>query len=169
MANDPIQTFVDMSSVLTGFESEVLAPTLDPQDPPLKNQYFQVAQQYNAQLLAELLAQFQTLQGQGLPDQEIANELVAASQGTSPTAPTASLARAVIKLWYLGSWYPPDNPSTQTVVSANAYIGGLAWRTAQAKAMGYSELSFGYWSQPPLPLSAFGVGTDGNGGGGSQQ
>lgn len=167
MANDPIQTFVAMSAVLTGFESSVLAPFLDPLDPPLKNQYFDVVQQYNAQLLAELLAQFQTLQGQGLPAQEIANELVAASQGTNPTAPTAALARAVIKLWYLGSWYPPNdqnNPNVQIVVSANAYIGGLAWRTAQAKAMGFSELNFGYWSQPPLPLSAFGVGTGGNGG-----
>jgi hypothetical protein len=164
MANDPIQTFVDMSSVLTGFESEVLAPALDPQDPPLKKQYFEVVQQYDAQLLDQLLAQFQTLQGQGLPDQEIANDLVAATQGTNPAAPTATLARAIVKLWYLGSWYPPNSPNTPVVVSANAYIGGLAWRTAQAKAMGYSELNFGYWSQPPLPLSAFGVGTGGNGG-----
>lgn len=68
-------------------------------------------------------------------------------------------------MWYLGSWYPAAPPSTTgpptdgTVISANAYTGGLAWSAAQAHPMGYSTFTFGYWKVAPPPLAQFGVGT----------
>ena len=54
---------------------------------------------------------------------------------------------------------PSERPASGngSVVSANAYVGGLAWRAAQAHPMGYSQLSFGYWASPPPSLRSFGV------------
>ena len=73
---------------------------------------------------------------------------------------TKFLARSIVLLWYLGSWYEPDKlkenatPGTRAfiesqVVSAKAYTQGLVWQIAQAHPMGYSNLQFGYWSRDP--------------------
>ncbi|WP_050043542.1 hypothetical protein [Bradyrhizobium sp. LTSPM299] len=74
------------------------------------------------------------------------------------------LARSIVLLWYLGSWYEPDDLKSNAtppgkpgnrafvgsqVVSAKAYTQGLAWQIAQAHPMGYSNLQFGYWSRDP--------------------
>ena len=160
------QTFAAMSAVLTGFQASIISPTLDPID--LNGRYLQTADtNATASLVDQLLAQFQSLQGQ--PKQTIANTLLATGNANPPA--TAWLARSIVKLWYLGSWFPaappppggpPDNGN---VVSANAYIGGLAWKAAQAHPMGYSELSFGYWASAPAPLAQFGVGAPQKGGG----
>jgi len=55
-------------------------------------------------------------------------------------------------------------PVAQQVISSVAYTNGLAWRVMQSHPMGYSQFTFGYWSQVPGSLSSFGVNT-GNGGG----
>jgi hypothetical protein len=73
---------------------------------------------------------------------------------------TKFLARSIVLLWYLGSWYDPDQlkknaaPGARAfvvsqVVSAKAYTLGLVWQIAQAHPMGYSNLQFGYWSRDP--------------------
>ena len=74
---------------------------------------------------------------------------------------TKFLARSIVLLWYLGSWYKPEDlkkalasdaprvPIPSQVVSAKAYTLGLAWLIAQAHPMGYSNLQFGYWSRDP--------------------
>ena len=70
------------------------------------------------------------------------------------------LARSIVLLWYLGSWYDPGKlkensaPGTRQfipsqVVSAKAYTQGLVWQIAQTHPMGYSNLQFGYWSREP--------------------
>ena len=71
------------------------------------------------------------------------------------------LARSIILLWYLGSWYDPKDLQTQAkadkpariftseVVSPKAYTQGLVWQIAGAHPMGYSNLQFGYWSRHP--------------------
>ncbi len=74
---------------------------------------------------------------------------------------TRFLARSIVLLWYLGSWYKPADlknnsaPGTKTfipseVVSAKAYTQGLVWQIAQTHPMGYSNLQFGYWSREPV-------------------
>jgi len=154
-----LQTFAAMSAVLTGFLSSVIAPQLDPID--LKASYLATADaKAGTVLVDELLQQFRSLKGRGLPDQAIANALLATAGGAP--APAALLARSIVKLWYLGSWY--DAAGNGNVVSANAYIGGLAWRAAQAHPMGASQLNFGYWASPPPPLEQFGVGSSADGG-----
>ena len=75
---------------------------------------------------------------------------------------TKFLARSIVLLWYLGSWYEPADlkkflaadaphmPISSQVVSAKAYTQGLVWQIAQAHPMGYSNLQFGYWSREPV-------------------
>jgi hypothetical protein len=70
------------------------------------------------------------------------------------------LARSIVLLWYLGSWYEPRDLQKQAtaakpdrissvVVSPKAYTQGLVWQIAGAHPMGYSNLQFGYWSRNP--------------------
>jgi hypothetical protein len=70
------------------------------------------------------------------------------------------LARSIVLLWYLGSWYEPADlrkfapgaqgvPVPSNVVCAKAYTQGRIWQIAQAHPMGYSNLQFGYWSREP--------------------
>jgi hypothetical protein len=161
-----LQSFADMSAILTGFQSSVINPQLDPIN--LKQAYLDTADtQAGAALVDQLLAQFVSLKGQ--PAQAIADTLLGTASTQSPQLPRALLARSILKLWYLGSWYPAVAATDPTsgngnVVSANAYIGGLAWRAAQAHPMGYSQLTFGYWASPPPPLDQFGVDTSSQGG-----
>jgi hypothetical protein len=69
------------------------------------------------------------------------------------------LARSIVLLWYLGSWYEPSDlrkasPAGELipsrVVCAKAYTQGRVWQIAQAHPMGYSNLQFGYWSREPV-------------------
>ncbi|HEV7505238.1 MAG TPA: sorbitol dehydrogenase [Thermoanaerobaculia bacterium] len=159
-----LQNFADMSATLTGFQSSVINPLLDPVN--LKQLYLDTADaKAGATLVDQLIAQFLSLKGQ--PAQTLANTLLATNDANPPQ--TALVARSILKLWYLGSWYPavPASDPTAgqgTVVSANAYIGGLAWRAAQAHPMGSSQMTFGYWASPPPPLDQFGVDTSSQGG-----
>jgi hypothetical protein len=157
MSNSPtpstrVDQFVALSSVLTGFTTDTLAPPLDPTDPPLKQVYLDVADQSSAQTVDSLLAEFATLSS--LPPQAIADKLLEVDSTSPPTA-NALMARSILKLWYLGSWYPPESVSATdgNVVSMNGYIGGLAWSAMQAHPMGFSQLKFGYWNSPPPKLS----------------
>jgi hypothetical protein len=159
------QTFAAMSAVLTGFQASIISPTLDPIN--LNGLYLQTADTNAGQTLVDqLLAQFQSLQGQ--PKQVIANTLLATANPNPPQL--AWLARSIVKLWYLGSWFPAappppgGPPANGGVVSSDAYIGGLAWKAAQAHPMGYSQFSFGYWTSAPPSLAQFGVDIPSDGG-----
>jgi hypothetical protein len=150
-----VQAFADMSAALTGFLSSVLKPFLDPVG--LASQFYIFALSQNASALASLLALYQA--NRTLPEQQIADLLL--ETGSTPPSAQALFAQSIVSLWYLGTWYVPGQPGVSLqVVSAQAYTNGLAWKVAQAHAMGFSPYTFGYWSQPPLPLSSFGVGTD---------
>jgi hypothetical protein len=80
---------------------------------------------------------------------------------------TKFLARSIVLMWYLGAWYDPNDlrrastvekpiVSPRTIISAKAYTQGWVWKIAQAHPMGFSEMQFGYWGQPPkLSLNDF--------------
>jgi hypothetical protein len=156
-----LANFAALSAVVTGFQAGVISPTLDPID--LKQLYLDTADaQGGAPRVDQLIAQFLSLAGQ--PPQTVADALLATANASSATVPppTALLARSIVKMWYLGAWYPAvpaSDPSSGNgnVISSNAYVGGLAWKAAQAHPMGYSQFSFGYWSSVPPSLAAFGV------------
>jgi hypothetical protein len=154
MNSDSVALFVSLSSFLTGISTSELAPAVDPNEPPLKNVYYDYANKDNAKTLQTLLDVYQKNIGQQ-PD-AIANAIF-----NNPDPLVASLARSITLEWYLGSWYAPEAlqkhtlPVPSLVISPTAYIGGWSWRVAQAHPMGYSYGSFGYWATPPQPLSAY--------------
>jgi len=167
-APDPdaiIQDFADMSAALTGFASSVLKPKLDPVG--LAKTYYDFASAQEPIHLADLLTAYRTIATQ--PAQTIADTLLEVTSAT-PTQ-RALVAQSVIAMWYLGAWYVPGvqggggfPPTPLQIISSEAYTNGLVWKIMQSHPMGFSPFTFGYWSQPPGPLSSFGVDT-GNGGG----
>jgi hypothetical protein len=164
-----LTNFVGLSAILTGYDANVIAPTVD----PLEDN--SIAQQYLRLMLAradnEIFLQVLALTG------SILSSMPASTvPGADPTNPwtwnkdptivpqvtaqvealilvdddMASMTRRMTRLWYLATWYtnePPD--SAGLVVSMEAYQQGLAWQTFQAHPMGYSELDFGYWKDQP--------------------
>lgn len=161
-----VQDFADMSAALTGFLSSVLKPKLDPVG--LASTYYQFAvSQAGAPAMTALLNAFRAIKTQ--PPQTIADTLLETS---SPTpSKHALIAQSIIAMWYLGAWYVPGvtggngfPPTPLQIISSQAYTNGLVWKAMQSHPMGFSPFTFGYWSQPPGPLSTFGVNT-GNGGG----
>lgn len=140
MSSDPdLQTFVALSSALTGFPGDVLAPEVDPIG--LAPEYLDfVRGKADATVLGDLLAAFQKS-----PD-----------TGAILADPTLGpLARRIMRLWYLANWYtsePPQPTDEAQVVSMNGYRLALAWTAIQAHAMGDSEMHYGYWAKPPQPL-----------------
>ena len=165
-SQEQMDTFVQMSSLLTGFNASVLAPSIDPTD--LSGTLYQTAADHTGSTFDDLLTEYQNLVDQYAPGQtvdqmteeqkeEIGRPLV---EGTGPDDPVAATARSIMKAWYLGSWYQPFNyqrfeEGNQSVISDQAYIQGLAWKVMQSHAMGYSTFTFGYWADDPPPLTDF--------------
>lgn len=164
MSNSPMDLFVGMSAVLTGIDASMLAPQLDPVN--IKQTYFNFVQGKDAATFNQMLGIFQ--QNQTKPPATIAN-IICTQSGTA----VEYLARSIILMWYLGSWYEPavlqaynsSNPPplpvpSAGVISAAAYTQGWVWSVAQAHPMGYSNFVFGDWSKDPPSLADF-VGTGG--------
>ena len=156
--------FVQMSALLTGFAAAVIAPTLDPTD--LKTTIFKAAQKNTGEALEQLLKAFASIAESVAPGKTV-DQMTEAEKTEigrtlmqDETSQPTETARAIIKAWYLGSWYQPfdhgDRPAgSQTVMSDQAYIQGLAWKAMQSHAMGNRTWTFGYWDSPPPPLSDF--------------
>jgi hypothetical protein len=167
-SDQEMMAFLLLSAALTGVHVVNLAPEFtgkdkqnkpvpilqaDPGTDPInvKNDYFKWINAHDGATFGKLL-QIARDHSQSAPD--IINAVNAADD-------TKFLARSLVLLWYLGSWYTPDDlkkfsaagaprgaiPSQ--VVSAKAYTQGLVWQIAQAHPMGYSNLQFGYWSREP--------------------
>jgi hypothetical protein len=160
-----MMAFLVLSSALTGLEIIRLAPEFakvkgkpdildaDPGVDPfnVKNDYFSWINACAAPTFEKLL-QIARDHHQSLPD------IVSAANASDDD--TKFLARSIVLLWYLGSWYKPDDlktsaahgasgPIPSQVVSAKAYTLGLVWLIARTHPMGYSNLQFGYWSRDP--------------------
>jgi hypothetical protein len=163
---DDVQEFADMSAALTGFSSSFLKPQIDPVG--LARIYYEFAvAQVGATPMSSLLEAFLAIKTQ--PPQAIADALLETS-AASPSS-QALIAESIVAMWYLGAWYVPGRqggggfpPTPLQIISSEAYTNGLVWNVMQSHPMGFSPFTFGYWSQPPGPLSNFGV-NSGNGGG----
>ena len=154
-ATPALDSFVQLSALLTGIDAKRLAPDVDPVN--IKQAYFDLAQTKDAATFDQLLAIFD--KNQGKPPDEIADLIL-----TQSGAAVGNFARTLMLLWYLGSWYPPSDrekydknePQLKAaVVSAEAYVQGWVWRVAQAHPMGFSPFVFGYWGKAPPALSDF--------------
>lgn len=165
MSNTPMDLFVGVSAVLTGIDASKLAPGLDPVN--IKQTYFDYAQKQQPAQFQQLLNIYN--QNQTQPPATI-GDIILNQSGDA----IRYLARSVILMWYLGSWYDPatlqkynsPNPPKQplgavAVISSEAYTQGWAWSVAQAHPMGYSNFTFGYWGSKPPTLQDFVGGTGG--------
>lgn len=146
MSDSPftLSVFVSLSSALTGVSADQLQPGVDPIG--IADQYFStLTGNVSATTLATLAATFQSITD---PMQAAARVLADPVLGP--------VARSIMKLWMLGAWYSPANPSQAVnVVSSQAYKESLVWKVMQSHPMGYSMFTFGYWAKPPPPLNQF--------------
>jgi hypothetical protein len=158
MSSDQTLTnFVGLSSVLTGYSKDKLAPGIDPIG--LASEYLGVLQRKtDSQILLQTLAVYQNIAAQAAaqfpnnPVQQAQMEAQLVEKQILADLDMGSLARRIIRLWYLSTFYttePPDPNQDGEVVSMNAYTLGLSWDAFQAHPMGYSEMHFGYWATPP--------------------
>jgi hypothetical protein len=163
-----VQDFGDMSAALTGFQSSILKPKLDPVG--LVRTYYEFAlAQVGAPAMSALLNAFRAIRTQ--PQQTIADTLLETTSETPSNPKQVEIAQSVVAMWYLGAWYRPGvkgdrgfPPTPLQIISSEAYTNGLVWKVMQSHPMGFSPFTFGYWSEAPGSLSSFGVNT-GNGGG----
>lgn len=152
-----MMAFLLLSEALTGVDKQLLAPEFDPKtnDPGtdpinIKNDYFRWI---NAKDTTSSFAKLLRI-AKDKP-QAIIDSVNASDDNVR------FLARSIVLLWYLGSWYEPKdlkdqataaNPgriNSSEVLSPKAYTQGLVWQIAGAHPMGYSNLQFGYWSRNP--------------------
>jgi hypothetical protein len=161
-----MEIFASLSAALTGVAEEKLAPTTD--SVGMTEDYFtwvgvKKPAQFAALLQIARAASLEAAKDNGIIPQDKVDPLVRAIEAKDDTK---FLARSIVLMWYLGSWYEPDDLKAltqttpprfvgHTVISPKAYTQGWLWRVAQAHPMGYSELQFGYWNRPPQPLSDF--------------
>jgi hypothetical protein len=167
-AQQDMVAFLLLSEALTGVNRQTLAPEFsadaneilnsDPGIDPInvKNTYFDWINTHAARSsfakLLQIAKDSRTSPGVIIPKLNGSDD------------DTKFLARAIVLLWYLGSWYEPADlkanasPGTRhaissKVVSAKAYTQGLVWEIAGTHPMGYSNLQFGYWSRDPHDLN----------------
>jgi hypothetical protein len=148
-----MMAFLLLSGALTGVNKLILAPELSGSDPGtdpinIKNDYFRwiVAKDRTPSFAAMLAFAKKN------PAPSAQDIIKFVSTGNNDIK---LLARSIVLLWYLGSWYDPKDlqthppPVPSEVVSAKAYTQGLVWQIAGAHPMGYSNMQFGYWSRNP--------------------
>ena len=163
--NPDMMAFLLLSEALTGVNRQTLAPELsekagdilnsDPGVDPIniKNDYFDWIKAHDPTSSFGKLLQLAKDNLQSLGD------IVPKVNGSADDM--KFLARSIVLLWYLGSWYKPDDLKNKVakpqVVSPKAYTQGLVWQIAGAHPMGYSNLQFGYWSRDPHDPSGPGL------------
>jgi hypothetical protein len=155
-----MMAFLLLSEALTGVDKQLLAPEFDPKtnDPGtdpinIKNDYFRWINGKDSTSSFTTLLKF-------VKDNPKSSQSEIIAFVNAGNDDIKFLARSIVLLWYLGSWYEPKDLRTQAtaakpdrisseVVSPKAYTQGLVWQIAGAHPMGYSNLQFGYWSRNP--------------------
>jgi hypothetical protein len=157
-----MMAFLLLSAALAGVHVVNLAPEFIPDKNDVLNSDpgvdpINVKNEYFAWINASDAATFGKLLQIARDHRQSATDII---NGVNAGDDTKFLARSIVLLWYLGSWYKPADLKSNSapgsaafipsqVVSAKAYTQGLVWQIAQAHPMGYSNLQFGYWSRDP--------------------
>jgi hypothetical protein len=104
--------------------------------------------------LSQLLAVYENLRHDPQPrrDERLRREIF----GDEKLGP---IARNIVKLWYVGTWYELPNAWTESygardknvtfAVSASAYTEGLLWPAIGANPSGAKAPGYGSWAAPP--------------------
>jgi hypothetical protein len=153
-----MDAFIQLSAALTGIPAGKLAPVTD--SIGIKQEYFNWVKENEPAGGA-----FASLLQIAKDNKDAPQAIMDKSQASDDTK---FLARSIVLMWYLGSWYTPadlkqlvDSRSSpprfvpHTVISPKAYTQSWVWRIAQAHPMGYSDMQFGYWTREPPPLDDF--------------
>ncbi|CAM4203455.1 sorbitol dehydrogenase family protein [Serratia silvae] len=136
-----LQQFIDLSRLLTGFDRFELLGTGQAAF------YYDWVQTHAAERFATLLATYGELPADAAQHSSFVKTHLLGSEKLS------TLVRSIIKLWYLGQWYSPDNPKDTQIPSANSYQQGLVWNAIHAHPQGAKQQGFGAWSEPPVTSS----------------
>ena len=157
-----MMAFLVLSEALTGIKISSLAPEVTPNNDVLKSDPgtdpFNIKNDYFAWINASNAPTFERLLQIANEHPKSATDII---DRVNASEDTKFLARSIVLLWYLGSWYKPEDLKSNSapgarafipsqVVSAKAYTQGWVWQIAQAHPMGYSNLQFGYWSREPV-------------------
>lgn len=135
------KSFLLISALLTGFEEFDLLGT------GLAEQYYHYLKSVTEEKSWTLLCKRIDV----LPEEEIEQSQYIETK-IFGNKKLATLARNIIKLWYLGQWFgeiPSSNPPTSPILSSESYKEGLVWRAIDAHPAGAKEQGFGKWSYPP--------------------
>jgi hypothetical protein len=136
-----LQQFIDLSRLLTGFDRFELLGTGQAAF------YYDWVQTHAAEGFATLLATYGELPADAAQHSSFVETQLLGSEKLS------TLVSSIIKLWYLGQWYSPDNPNDTQIPSANSYQQGLVWDAIHAHPQGAKQQGFGAWSEPPVTTS----------------
>jgi hypothetical protein len=151
---DPPQDFLELSAVLTGYGRADLLGT------GLARRYYDetvsiVGEATVGELLGAAVSSLRAAGGDAAGLEEAVRRKILGDAKLGP------VARNVIKMWYLGSWYQlprewreaygANARDTDHVVSAAAYQEGLVWRAVGSHPPGAKQPGFGTWSLPPQP------------------
>jgi len=148
-----LATFLDLSVVLTGFDEVTLRGA------GVADSYLRAAESrigagsVEALLLAYGAIAKATVGNPAAREARVRRDIL----GDEKLGP---IARAILKLWYYGTWYAlpqawhqkfgPAPDDTTFVVSANAYVEGLLWRAIGAHPAGAKAPGFGSWAYKPV-------------------
>lgn len=136
-----LQQFIDLSRLLTGFDRFELLGTGQAAF------YYDWVQTHAAERFDTLLATYGELPADAAQHSSFVETRLLGSEKLS------TLVTSIIKLWYLGQWYSPDNPNDTQIPSANSYQQGLVWDAIHAHPQGAKQQGFGAWSEPPVTSS----------------
>jgi len=135
-----VALFVAISCELTGFSEVEIFGTGQVLT------YFQIVTEH----LKQRNQNFRELSGGELPGASFSAENEAYLRELRTTTPCwAKLAASLIKLWYLGQWYNPDDPQDTWIPSSQSYANGLVWDAIQAHPQGAKQQGFAAWAFPP--------------------
>jgi hypothetical protein len=151
-AGERFEDFLTFSSVVTGFapfdlrgtgQAELYLSTLD--------------DIVGTQIVGDLLDAFNDV-ARDLGDNPVAMQR-GLRRDVFSDARLGPVARALIKLWYVGTWYElpvewresnGENESDRTfVVSSSSYTEGLIWPAIGANPPGAKPLGYAMWATPP--------------------
>lgn len=142
-----LETFVNLSVILTGFSKTTLQPTHDTLK--LSEEYFNTLKKEIPANDLDLLSKAV----QPLMENNKDIDLLAFQKQIMDDQQLGPIAKNIIQMWYVGIWYYiPFQSGNGYIISDKAYTHGLVWTAMQAHPMGYSEENFGYWDEAPAPI-----------------
>lgn len=139
--NSSIQTFVDLSEMLTGHEN--LAEKRDGERSLAESYHELIKTAFGEKRLANLLSTFEGLEGAG----EYLNKAI--EKQILQNEELSTVAQEIIMLWYMSAFRPPDETRDGAPQTPEQYYQGLFWPTIRAHPLGLSGGYFGYWKYPP--------------------